>query len=105
MKVWWLRDDKLAISEVSGSTFTTLSAAGDTIRIYYSKSTEDIAEIPSQYHEGIIGKVLERLAATKQDYNTAGYYKMEYQDAIKKAKSESNTAKAGSAFEIKGYDF
>ena len=105
MKVWWLRDDKLAVAELSGSTFTTLSTAGDTIRIYYSKSTESIADIPSQYHEGIVGKVVERLATAKQDYNTAGYYKMEYQDAIKKAKVESNTAKTGSAFEIRGYDF
>jgi len=105
MKVWWIRDNKLGVASLSGSTFSTLSTAGDTLRIYYSKTVTDINDVPIVYHDGIIGRVLEKLTAEGKDYQGTQYYMSQWADALRKGKIEANTGKDGAHYEIKGYEY
>jgi len=104
-KVWWVRDNKLGIATLSDSTFTTLSTAGDTLRIYYSYTSTDIDALPPQYHDGIVGKALERIFAMKQNFSGAQYYAMQWSDAVRRAKVEANVMKDGALYEIKGHEY
>jgi len=105
MNVWWIRDNKLGIASLSGSTFTTLSSGGDTLRIYYSKSSTDIADVPSQYHDGIISRVMEKISVKNENYSGAQYYTGQWANALRMGKAEANSGKDGAPYEIKGYDY
>ena len=104
MKVWWMNDNKLGVGDYDNSNVTKL-ADGETVRIHFTKKDTDITNIPDDYHEGIIGRVIEKLAARSGDYQKAQYYANEWQNAVRQGKYEANRGKDGSAVDVLRYDY
>lgn len=108
-KVWWLKDGKLGIATYSYSTgkMTTLSDTGDTIRIHYVKKATaltttltDVPGIPSQFHEALIARVMEKLYARKGMMVEARYWRAEWQDYLKSGIMHANRAKDGTNYSV-----
>tara|TARA_R100000808_G_C2147627_1_gene155624 strand:+ start:2368 stop:2763 length:396 start_codon:yes stop_codon:yes gene_type:complete len=111
--VWAIRDYKLIVGKYDYQENKITSLVSDEIdgtdelQIHYeSKSTKFTTNIdlepdyPSQFHEGIMFKVLEQLWIQKGDANRAAYYKNEYTECVMMAKKYINENKDGTSFVI-----
>jgi hypothetical protein len=112
--VWAIRDYKLVIGKIdyTENKITSLVSSeiesNYLIQIHYeAKSTKfiagdltDVADYPSQFHDGVMNKVLEQLWIKKGDVNRAAYYKNEYRECVMMAKRFVNESKDGSNFHI-----
>ena len=116
--VWAIRDYKLIIGEYDyqENKITSLVASElegtDELQIHYeaksAKFTTDISvspEYPSQFHDGIMYKVLEQLSVKAGDANKASYYRAEYQNCVNMAKKYINESKDGTNYVITQHSF
>jgi len=104
MKVWWMNDDKLGVGDYDGVNVNKLDS-GKTIRIHFTKKDTVLVNIPVDYHEGIISRVIEKLAVRSDNYNKAQYYSTQWQKAVREGKIEANRGKDGSVINIKRHDY
>jgi len=111
--VWAIRDYKLILGkyDYQENKITSLTAseieATDELQIHYESkggrfnaTLTDEPGYPSQFHDGIMFKVLEQLWIQKGDANRAAYYKNEYKECINMAKRFINESKDGSNYVI-----
>tara|TARA_X000001382_G_scaffold119173_1_gene99786 strand:- start:149 stop:544 length:396 start_codon:yes stop_codon:yes gene_type:complete len=116
--VWAIRDYKLIIGEYDyqENKITSLVAneleSTDELQIHYeaksTKFTTNIGlapEYPSQFHDGIMYKVLEQLSVKAGDANKASYYRAEYQNCVNMAKKYINESKDGTNYIITQHSF
>ena len=102
-KVWFIKLNKLGVGmydRTKGEVASLVSAdleSGDKIRILYrskpTKLTTDLTaspDVPSQFHKGIMYRVMEQISARKGDYKGAQYYQVEYQKCLKMAKEPNH---------------
>ena len=117
-KLWWIKDGKLGIStyDYSEDKYTDIKAtdftAGDTVQIHYTRKTKklgttlsDSPDIPSQFHDGLVSRVLEKLFARAGDLNSASYWKNEWLLMVKSAKQYEGKHRDGSEYAIKQHNF
>jgi len=97
-KVWWIKDGKLGIGSLSNGKITNLAATtGSKIKVhFYKKPTaftttlSETPEYPSQFHEALIFKVMQRLAAQEKDFKMSSYWRSEYREMLREAKRYVN---------------
>lgn len=113
-KVWWLKDGKLGIATYNYSTgkMTTLSDTGDTIRIHFVKKASALTvtlsgspDIPSQFHDALIARVMEKLYARKGMMVETRYWRAEWQDYLKSGIVHANKAKDGTSYSVAQHSY
>ena len=99
---WWIEDDKLGVAEWKNSDVTTDTLGGKVLRIYIKRLPTHLCttltekpEIPPEFHEGLISRVLEKLHARSGNLPSARYYRAEWQNCIAMGKQRSNRKKDG----------
>lgn len=117
-KVWFIKLNKLGIGmydrtkgEVASLASTDLES-GDKIRILYrskpTKLTTDLTaspDVPSQFHKGIMYRVMEQISARKGDYKGAQYYQLEYNKCVKMAKQYTNKGRDNTSYSISLHEY
>mgnify|MGYP003141398899 FL=1 len=117
-KLWWIKDGKLAISsyDYSEDKYTDVSSsdisAGDKIQIHYTRKAKKLdtdlskrPDIPAQFHDGLVSRVLEKLYARKGMMNEASYWKNEWMMMMKSAKQYENKHRDGSNYAIQQHSY
>ena len=117
-KVWFIKLNKLGVGmydRTKGEVASLVSAdleSGDKIRILYrskpTKLTTDLTaspDVPSQFHKGIMYRVMEQISARKGDYKGAQYYQVEYQKCLKMAKEYTNKGRDNTPYSIALHEF
>ena len=117
-KIWFVKLNKLGIGIYDRSNGRTASfassdmEAGDKIRILYRSKPEKLTstlsaspDIPSQFHKGIMYRVMEQISARKGDYKGAQYYQIEYEKCVKMAKEYANKGRDSTSYRVVPDDF
>ena len=117
-KIRFVKLNKLVIGIYDRSNGRTASfassdmEAGDKIRILYRSKPEKLTstlgaspDIPSQFHKGIMYRVMEQISARKGDYKGAQYYQIEYEKCVKMAKEYANKGRDSTSYRVVPYDF
>lgn len=117
-KLWWIKNGKLGISiyDYSEDKFTDIASgditSGDTVQIHYLKKTKkltttlsDAPDIPKQFHDGLVSRVLEKLYARKGMMNETTYWKNEWLEMLKAAKQYENKHRDGSEYAIQQHSY
>ena len=129
--IWWIERGKLALGTTSnnGETVSPPSSSnnGKTIRVYckefakiYRPGTDtDAAEfslgasidlteyskLPTQFHEALIAKVMEKLYRKDvEGIQVAEYWKKVYKDFVVEAKKYANTGRLDTGFNVQQHD-
>ncbi|HBZ38333.1 MAG TPA: hypothetical protein DEO59_07560 [Balneola sp.] len=117
-KLWWIKDGKIGVSiyDYSEDKYTDIAAAditaGDTVQIHYTRKTKKLdtdltisPDIPQQFHDGLVSRVLEKLYARKGAMNETAYWKNEWATMLKAAKQYEGRHRDGSEYSIKQYGY
>ncbi len=104
MKVWWIDKNKLGIGSYDGTNVTKLDSA-KTVRIHFTKKETSITDLPADYHEGVVARVIEKLAVKGDDFNKAQYYNSQWTNAVSQGKKEAHMGKDGSSINVMRYDY
>ena len=117
-KLWWIKDGKLGISiyDYSEDKFTDIASgditSGDKIQIHYLRKTKkltttlsDSPDIPKQFHDGLVSRVLEKLYARKGMMNETGYWKTEWLEMLKAAKQYENKHRDGTEYAVQQHSY
>ena len=124
-EVYWIERDAIAISNLN-RTATSISneftgpTAGKTVSVFAVKLDSDFntgtgsgligpaesPSIPSEFHEALTYKVLERLyAQNPATIQVAGYWGGKFQVSINDAKKYANTGRDGVSPKIKPMEY
>ena len=124
-EVYWIERDAIAISNLN-RTATSISneftgpAVGKTVSVFAVKldrdfntvtgsgliGTAESPSIPSEFHEALTYKVLERLyAQNPATIQVAGYWGGKFQASINDAKKYANTGRDGVSPKIKPMEY
>ena len=117
-KLWWIKDGKIGISvyDYSEDKYTDIAAAdiaaADKIQIHFLRKTKKLGtdltkshDIPKQFHDGLVSRVLEKLYARKGMMNETGYWKNEWLTMIKTAKQYENKHRDGTPYAVKQHNY
>ena len=126
---WWIERGKLALGITSGNTVNppSSSTSGKVIRVYCKEFAKiyrpgsdtdaaefstgasiDLAEyskLPSQFHEALIAKVMEKLYRKDvEGIQVAEYYRKVYKDFVIEAKKYANTGRLDTGFNVQQHE-
>ena len=109
--VWWLKNGKLGVGKLQGSTITSYNTATSVFRLHarikptpFTTTLSAVPNFPSQFHMAPVAFVMETLAARHKEWETARYWRGRWKKLIRKAKIHKNKSKDGTAYEIKSYE-
>jgi hypothetical protein len=121
MKVYWIERDAIAIADSSDlKTFTSPSEV-KTVTMFTIKEDEpfvsddtsatgigmtESSNIQDEFHEALAYRVIQQGYERKPEaLQLAGYFKVQFQEAIVEAKKSSNKGYDNSNYSIRGHNY
>ena len=124
-EVYWIERDSIAIAKLDRTATSIANEftgpdAGKTVTVFAVKLDDtfdtstgtgkigpgESPSIPSEFHEAITYKVLERLYSQNgEPLPLANYFAQKFEFAIREAKKYANTGRDGAAPKIKPMDY
>ena len=124
-EVYWIERDSIAIAKLDRTATSIANEftgpdAGKTVTVFAVKLDDtfdtstgtgkigpgESPSIPSEFHEAITYKVLERLYSQNgETLPLANYFAQKFEFAIREAKKYANTGRDGAAPKIKPMDY
>ena len=126
--IWWVERGKLAIGTTSdnGNTVQPPKTASKIIRIYCKEvatvdngsgtaiaefstgssiNTAQSSNLPEEYHEALVAKVMEKLYRTNPEgIQLSEYWRKVYKDYVISAKKYANSRRLDTGFTIQQHD-
>lgn len=109
--VWYIKDEKLGVGQLEGTTMTTPSSSIGIIRLHIehrpSPFTVDLTEtneFSDDFEEAPMAYVLEKLSVAAKDWESARYWRGVWKDLIKDGKIAKNRGKDGTGFDVIVHD-
>ena len=105
--VWYLKDNKIGIGLLTGSTMTTPSSSIGTLRLHieyrpaaFTTTLTETNEYSDDFEEAPIAYTLEKLAVRKKDWESARYWRGVWKELIKDGRIAKNRSKDGTGFDV-----
>ena len=115
-KYWWLKDGNIGlgwlVEDSEGDTVLKAIAEIKTVKVHYIRRPADFSttlttqsQLPSQLHEALATRVIEKLYARFGELDKARYWRAEWKDYISDGIRHNNKMKDGTSFNVRQYNY
>jgi len=110
--VWQIKDKKLSVMQMTGSTITTPASAIGVLRMHckyfptpFTTDLTEELEFPEQFEMAPIAYVMRLMAAKEKDYDGVKFWTNEWFELIKDGKRYVNKGQDGTAYTVVEHGF